>query len=195
MLITVFVGFAPSYYLAGAIHAPLPSLAIHVHVVVFSCWILLGSEDKKRRTQPDNKKSIHGDHQRTDVGRHSIKRKIGAETDGYNNGKFGGPWGNAPRASESPGDVVSTPPLWISSLPGGELRRAGQAAADAATRSPDGSEMAFVQGSVVYRSRSDGSSAQEAILRSYVCKYPRARPSKSQVSREYGTLVTEVDFG
>jgi len=41
MLFTVFVGFAPSYYLAGAIHAPLPSFAIHVHAVVFSCWILL----------------------------------------------------------------------------------------------------------------------------------------------------------
>jgi hypothetical protein len=41
MLIIVFVGFAPSYYLAGALRAPLPSLAIHVHAVVFSCWILL----------------------------------------------------------------------------------------------------------------------------------------------------------
>jgi hypothetical protein len=41
ILITVFVGFAPSYYLAGALRAPLPSLAIHVHAVVFSCWILL----------------------------------------------------------------------------------------------------------------------------------------------------------
>ncbi len=41
MLIVVFVGFAPSYYLAGALHAPLPSLAIHVHAIVFSCWILL----------------------------------------------------------------------------------------------------------------------------------------------------------
>ena len=41
MLITVFVGFAPSYYLAGAFRAPLPSLAIHVHAIVFSCWILL----------------------------------------------------------------------------------------------------------------------------------------------------------
>src|SRR5713226_3785729 len=41
MLITVFVGFAPSYYLAGAIRTPLPSFAIHVHAVVFSCWILL----------------------------------------------------------------------------------------------------------------------------------------------------------
>lgn len=41
MLITVFVGFAPSYYLAGALRAPLPSFAIHIHAVVFSCWILL----------------------------------------------------------------------------------------------------------------------------------------------------------
>ena len=41
MLITVFVGFAPSYYLAGGLRAPLPSLAIHVHAMVFSCWILL----------------------------------------------------------------------------------------------------------------------------------------------------------
>lgn len=41
MLIIVFVGFAPSYYLAGALRAPLPSLAIHVHAVVFSFWILL----------------------------------------------------------------------------------------------------------------------------------------------------------
>jgi hypothetical protein len=41
MLVTVFVGFAPNYYLAGAFRAALPSLAIHVHAVVFSCWILL----------------------------------------------------------------------------------------------------------------------------------------------------------
>jgi hypothetical protein len=41
MLIIVFVGFAPSYYLAGALRGPLPSLAIHVHAIVFSCWILL----------------------------------------------------------------------------------------------------------------------------------------------------------
>lgn len=41
MLIIVFVGFAPSYYLAGVVRAPLPSLAIHVHAVLFSSWILL----------------------------------------------------------------------------------------------------------------------------------------------------------
>jgi hypothetical protein len=40
MLVTVFVGFAPSYYLAGTSRAQLP-LAVHVHAVVFSCWILL----------------------------------------------------------------------------------------------------------------------------------------------------------
>jgi hypothetical protein len=41
MLATVFVGFAPTYYLAGVFHAPLPSLIIHLHGAVFSCWILL----------------------------------------------------------------------------------------------------------------------------------------------------------
>lgn len=41
VLVTVFVGFAHSYYLAGVFHAPLPSLIIHVHGAVFSCWILL----------------------------------------------------------------------------------------------------------------------------------------------------------
>src|SRR5437016_10921650 len=41
MLITVFVGFARTYYLAGVFHAPLPSLIIHVHGAAFSCWILL----------------------------------------------------------------------------------------------------------------------------------------------------------
>ena len=41
MLVTAFVGFAPTYYLAGVFHAPLPSRIIHVHAVVFSCWVLL----------------------------------------------------------------------------------------------------------------------------------------------------------
>src|SRR5215469_7120603 len=40
MLVTVFVGFGPSYYLAGAFRTPLP-MAVHVHAVVFSCWVLL----------------------------------------------------------------------------------------------------------------------------------------------------------
>jgi hypothetical protein len=41
MLTTAFVGFAPTYYLAGIFHAPLPSRIVHVHAVVFSSWILL----------------------------------------------------------------------------------------------------------------------------------------------------------
>jgi FtsH-binding integral membrane protein len=41
MLGTVFVGFAPTYYLAGVFRAPLPSLIIHLHGAAFSCWILL----------------------------------------------------------------------------------------------------------------------------------------------------------
>jgi len=38
---SVLLGFAHSYYLAGTIHARLPSAVIHVHAVVFSSWILL----------------------------------------------------------------------------------------------------------------------------------------------------------
>src|SRR5580692_4256400 len=41
LLTTVFVGFAPTYYLAGVFHAPLPSWIIHLHGAAFSCWILL----------------------------------------------------------------------------------------------------------------------------------------------------------
>jgi hypothetical protein len=41
ILASVFVGFAHSYYLAGVFKAPLPNLLIHIHGVVFSCWILL----------------------------------------------------------------------------------------------------------------------------------------------------------
>jgi FtsH-binding integral membrane protein len=41
MLATVFVGFAPTYYMAGVFRAPLPSPIIHVHGALFSCWILL----------------------------------------------------------------------------------------------------------------------------------------------------------
>src|SRR3989449_4367468 len=41
MLATVFVGFAPTYYLAGMFLAPLPSLIIHLHGAAFSAWILL----------------------------------------------------------------------------------------------------------------------------------------------------------
>jgi hypothetical protein len=41
ILVSVFVGFARSYYLAGVFKAPLPNLLVHIHGAVFSCWILL----------------------------------------------------------------------------------------------------------------------------------------------------------
>lgn len=41
LLLTVFIGFAHSYYLAGIFHAPLPSLITHLHGALFSCWIVL----------------------------------------------------------------------------------------------------------------------------------------------------------
>ena len=41
ILVSVFVGFAKSYYLAGVFQAPLPNLLIHIHGAVFSSWILL----------------------------------------------------------------------------------------------------------------------------------------------------------
>lgn len=38
----VFVGFARTYYLAGIFHAkPLPSVMVHIHGAVATCWILL----------------------------------------------------------------------------------------------------------------------------------------------------------
>ena len=74
---------------------------------------------------------------------------------------FVGSSGPETSASGSPGYAGNAPPLWIFSLPGGALRRAGQTTADAATWSPDKREMAFVAGTVVYRARSDGSDAKE----------------------------------
>jgi len=41
ILTAVFLGFARSYYLAGTVHAHLPSAIIHVHAIIFSSWILL----------------------------------------------------------------------------------------------------------------------------------------------------------
>lgn len=41
MLIAALVGFGPSYYFAGMFNAPLPSLIIHIHGAVFSCWMLM----------------------------------------------------------------------------------------------------------------------------------------------------------
>jgi FtsH-binding integral membrane protein len=41
LLITVAIGFARTYYLAGVFRAPLPSFIIHLHGAAFSSWILL----------------------------------------------------------------------------------------------------------------------------------------------------------
>jgi MFS family permease len=41
MLLIVVVGFAPSYFLKGAVFARLPSLLVHLHGAVFSAWIVL----------------------------------------------------------------------------------------------------------------------------------------------------------
>jgi hypothetical protein len=41
ILIIVFIGFAPSYFLRGAIFARLPSPLVHLHAVVFTSWIVL----------------------------------------------------------------------------------------------------------------------------------------------------------
>ena len=41
ILVTVFVGFARTYFLAGMFRAHLPSPIIHIHGAVFSLWILL----------------------------------------------------------------------------------------------------------------------------------------------------------
>jgi hypothetical protein len=41
MLLIVLVGFAPSYFLRGAIFAPLPSVLVHLHGAVFTSWIVL----------------------------------------------------------------------------------------------------------------------------------------------------------
>jgi hypothetical protein len=41
ILVTVFVGFARTYFLAGVFRAPLPNILIHIHGVVFSAWIVL----------------------------------------------------------------------------------------------------------------------------------------------------------
>jgi hypothetical protein len=41
IFISVFIGFARTYFLAGVFRAPLPATVIHVHGAVFSCWVLL----------------------------------------------------------------------------------------------------------------------------------------------------------
>lgn len=41
LLVTFFIGFASSYYLAGITNAPLPGKIIHIHAIVFTIWMLL----------------------------------------------------------------------------------------------------------------------------------------------------------
>ena len=41
LLVVVAIGFAPTYYLAGGLRAPLPSKVIHVHAAIFTTWMLL----------------------------------------------------------------------------------------------------------------------------------------------------------
>jgi hypothetical protein len=41
ILVTVFLGFARTYYLAGLFRAPLPNVIVHFHGAAFSCWIFL----------------------------------------------------------------------------------------------------------------------------------------------------------
>lgn len=40
-LITVLVGFARTYFLAGLFRAPLPNLLVHIHGAAFTLWIVL----------------------------------------------------------------------------------------------------------------------------------------------------------
>ncbi|WP_426162689.1 hypothetical protein [Sandarakinorhabdus sp. DWP1-3-1] len=41
LVLVTFVGFAPTYYLASAFHAPALSPLVHLHGIAFSAWILL----------------------------------------------------------------------------------------------------------------------------------------------------------
>jgi hypothetical protein len=41
ILITVVIGFAKTYFLAGMVRAPLPSPIIHIHGAIFTSWIIL----------------------------------------------------------------------------------------------------------------------------------------------------------
>ena len=41
LCVCVYVGFAPTYFRAGIVRAPLPSPILHVHGAVFTLWMLL----------------------------------------------------------------------------------------------------------------------------------------------------------
>jgi hypothetical protein len=41
MCVCVYIGFSPTYFRAGMLHAPLPSPILHIHGAVFTLWMLL----------------------------------------------------------------------------------------------------------------------------------------------------------
>jgi len=41
LCVIVFIGFSPTYFRAGMIHAPLPSPILHIHGAAFTLWMLL----------------------------------------------------------------------------------------------------------------------------------------------------------
>ena len=41
LCVCVFIGFSPTYFQAGMLHAPLPSPILHIHGAVFTVWMLL----------------------------------------------------------------------------------------------------------------------------------------------------------
>jgi len=41
MCVCVYIGFSPTYFQAGMVHAPLPSPILHIHGAVFTLWMLL----------------------------------------------------------------------------------------------------------------------------------------------------------
>jgi Tol biopolymer transport system component len=92
---------------------------------------------------------------------------------------FVGSSGPETSVSGRPEDAGSAPPLWILSLPGEALGR--QIAADTATWSPDGREVAFVEGTVVYCARSDGSDAKQLAMLSGTGSWLRWSPDGSRL--------------
>ena len=41
LCVCVYIGFSPTYFQAGIVHAPLPSPILHVHGAAFTLWMLL----------------------------------------------------------------------------------------------------------------------------------------------------------
>jgi len=41
LCVCVYIGFSPTYFQAGMLHAPLPSPILHIHGAVFTLWMLL----------------------------------------------------------------------------------------------------------------------------------------------------------